>query len=1074
MATLAPGMSFAGCTIEQSIGVGGTATVYRAKSHTGTVALKVFAEPQSESAEKELRRRLERQMTIRDHNHPYLIRILDSGQDEVTKYFYLTTEYIPAPDLRQDFKKIPPEYILPLLSQVASAARFLEERGLVHRDIKPANILIHLGYRKATLLDLGVIRPNLSPETLRSITASNAFVATLRYSPPEVLLQQDKATPEGFRALTFYQLGAVLHDMITGTELFHDFSEKNWLGLLEAAKKSAFSLTAADLRPGIDPSLLVLAKRCLDSDWEKRERELSWEDFVLRRLVRKPTIVFLYAGGTIGSSSKAIGPGSREVRHIEGPSDQLLNRYQRRIHRDYRQLTGCSDALPFEIQWVTLPPEEQILSENADPGTWNALSKAIQEICADWSASPADQQDPATELSPDSPLTALLGPRSALPPNGVSQSQRDRYLVGIIALHGTDTLAYSASALSFALRDLPCPVVLTGSNQPPNERALEEKSIISSTSDVWRNIQRAIEFLLAFGHSLTEVFVSFGDTVHNAINLRKTPVHRIPCYSQSDLRILEEPYTYRNVGMQRQYMFRNIDGIFCNNFYPLLNGIDFSTLVDDRDNTLRHVRVPPFEESPEVSRLVYSHQVAIVLVSPGFSHLFSFFSEISGPFALPQALRAVLIEGYDSGTFPTREGHQFTAFLELLFRMAIPVVLVTRHGLMPAKERYATAPVGGREVKVIRLLGMIVETAAAFVSSVVQGFTPSEWTPERLSGHSDLYDYRVKLIEDVIQVRQAESPNILNAELGNVLEEKVQEDFLRNDITRDEVDYKTRVSSLFSDAGQRAAMAGRIRAGRLQSNLPTTIFLRQHFLWTLLEIGRAFEIARSGPDGLQLLNEIGYFWAEKLMEVIVADESHGDHTLFSRLSYADKKEREAKCSAVISRLVATLVHFGVANLRKMDFDVSHEAGDADYGHLLVLDIAVTKHGRLVRHDELFGVCGFREGTSEFWRRLEEGCGLESTEPEHIEKSGRLYRELLESTWDAKMSQLDWFLVGVFKAAVCRVLRFLNFDPWVQKCKDERERYARALRQSVRTSVIHGDQRLLKLRYSYKQRRVFEL
>jgi L-asparaginase len=37
---------------------------------------------------------------------------------------------------------------------------------------------------------------------------------------------------------------------------------------------------------------------------------------------------------------------------------------------------------------------------------------------------------------------------------------------GIVVTHGTDAMAYTASALSFLLRNLPCPVVLTGSQRP--------------------------------------------------------------------------------------------------------------------------------------------------------------------------------------------------------------------------------------------------------------------------------------------------------------------------------------------------------------------------------------------------------------------------------------------------------------------------------------------------------------------------------------------------------------------------------------------------------------------------------
>lgn len=46
----------------------------------------------------------------------------------------------------------------------------------------------------------------------------------------------------------------------------------------------------------------------------------------------------------------------------------------------------------------------------------------------------------------------------------------------ILLLHGTDTLAYSAAALSFLLRGLPIPLVLTGAMHPAN--AVDRKSVV--------------------------------------------------------------------------------------------------------------------------------------------------------------------------------------------------------------------------------------------------------------------------------------------------------------------------------------------------------------------------------------------------------------------------------------------------------------------------------------------------------------------------------------------------------------------------------------------------------------------
>jgi len=60
---------------------------------------------------------------------------------------------------------------------------------------------------------------------------------------------------------------------------------------------------------------------------------------------------------------------------------------------------------------------------------------------------------------------------------------------GVLILHGTDTLAYSAAAMSFQLLGLPVPVVFTGSMLPAGV----------PDSDAWENVSGA---LVALGHGL--------------------------------------------------------------------------------------------------------------------------------------------------------------------------------------------------------------------------------------------------------------------------------------------------------------------------------------------------------------------------------------------------------------------------------------------------------------------------------------------------------------------------------------------------------------------------------------------
>ncbi|MGJ8526709.1 L-asparaginase 1 [Halomonadaceae bacterium LMG 33818] len=80
---------------------------------------------------------------------------------------------------------------------------------------------------------------------------------------------------------------------------------------------------------------------------------------------------------------------------------------------------------------------------------------------------------------------------------------------GILVLHGTDTLAYTAAALSFRLADFPLPVVITGSMLPAGV----------SGSDAWENY---FDSLGAFDH-LNEagVHVQFHGQLMSGVACRK-------------------------------------------------------------------------------------------------------------------------------------------------------------------------------------------------------------------------------------------------------------------------------------------------------------------------------------------------------------------------------------------------------------------------------------------------------------------------------------------------------------------------------------------------------------------------
>lgn len=149
-------------------------------------------------------------------------------------------------------------------------------------------------------------------------------------------------------------------------------------------------------------------------------------------------ILVLYTGGTIGmqQSSEGLMPASGFAERLGAQQAQLP-----------------SLQLPDWQFRELLPP---IDSANMNQRNWLAMAEAIR--------------------------------------NGVEQDGCD----GVLVLHGTDTLAYSAAALSFLLLGLEVPVVLTGSMLPAGV----------SGSDAWDNLFGAMQALSSGVETGVQLFFS--------------------------------------------------------------------------------------------------------------------------------------------------------------------------------------------------------------------------------------------------------------------------------------------------------------------------------------------------------------------------------------------------------------------------------------------------------------------------------------------------------------------------------------------------------------------------------------
>ena len=112
-----------------------------------------------------------------------------------------------------------------LIRHLVNAVRFLDSKEIVHRDIKPENILVNSSFDKLKLIDLGVAREMYGDGDAGDATdhgGKRPFIATAQYSSPEYLFRLEAPSPQLWSALTLYQLGGALHDMVMRRPLFND------------------------------------------------------------------------------------------------------------------------------------------------------------------------------------------------------------------------------------------------------------------------------------------------------------------------------------------------------------------------------------------------------------------------------------------------------------------------------------------------------------------------------------------------------------------------------------------------------------------------------------------------------------------------------------------------------------------------------------------------------------------------------------------------------------------------------------------------------------------------------------
>jgi L-asparaginase len=254
-----------------------------------------------------------------------------------------------------------------------------------------------------------------------------------------------------------------------------------------------------------------------------------------------PRLLIIYTGGTVGMALNRSG----EL----GPMQ--FGRLERKMP-DLKRL-------PFRVELVSLPAP--IDSSNVTPADWLYWARLIEQHYADFD--------------------------------------------GFVVLHGTDTMAYSAAALSYVLEHLGKPVVFTGAQVP----------VGVSRSDAQRNLITALEIAAARyprAHTVRvpEVCVFFNDILIRGNRAKKVESQQFAAFKSEN--------------------------------YPPLARAGITLEFDDKSIRLMPAARLKVHESLETG-------VAVLPLFPGITE-----AVVSAVLGVP-GLRGCVLETYGSGNAPTAE-----------------------------------------------------------------------------------------------------------------------------------------------------------------------------------------------------------------------------------------------------------------------------------------------------------------------------------------------------------------------------------------------------------------------------------
>ena len=264
---LEPGTTIGRYTVEEMVGEGGMACVYRVRHNElhATYALKVL-----NLVSDAIQRRLVQEGRVQARlRHPNILPVTDILQIDGRPG--LVMEYVAGPSLEIHLatRHLPLDEADDVAQGILSAVAFAHSQGCVHRDLKPANILMSDigGEFIPKVADFGLVKLIGEGNDSLHKTRSGIGIGTPCYMAPEQALD---AAHVDERA-DIFSLGAILYELVCGRRAFHG---PNTVAIILRIAAGDFQ-PPEELRPDLPERMLNAIHGAMQIDRKLRIQDLK-------------------------------------------------------------------------------------------------------------------------------------------------------------------------------------------------------------------------------------------------------------------------------------------------------------------------------------------------------------------------------------------------------------------------------------------------------------------------------------------------------------------------------------------------------------------------------------------------------------------------------------------------------------------------------------------------------------------------------------------------------------------------------------------------------------------------------